>query len=413
MEELAVDGGKPVITSWPARGLFSESEKKGVARLFDRAIESGNAFGYNGPEEEAYCREFAAFLGGGYADAVNSGTSAVYVALRALEVPAFSEVICPPITDPGGVMPVPLCGCIPIVADAEPGSFNIGADSIAKRITRRTSAIIVAHISGVPADMGPIMEIARARRIPVIEDCAQAHGARYRGKLVGTIGTIAAFSTMFGKHHATGGQGGVVFTKSKELYWSSRRYSDRGKPFGLTGTHGNVAASHNLNLNDLSACIGRVQLRKLPRIIRGRQRSARWLTEACKRELKAVRIWEGPPRSEPVYWFVVGHLDLERLRVDKAQFVKALSAEGVPCGASYLHLFTEHDWYRNRAVFQGTGYPWTSPLYKGDPDREYPVPNIRKTDGYSFTIGWHEGVTVGKAREVLRALKKVEAAYLK
>ena len=411
--KLAIDGGEKAVKSWPKRGLFGAAEKKAVMALFDRSIRSGDAFGYNGPEEEAYCKEFANFLGGGYADAVNSGSSAVYVALKTVQPKAFSEVICGPVSDPGGIMPIPLAGCIPVIADGEPGSFNVSPVSIARRVNKRTGAIIVAHIAGIPADMDPIMKIARARKIPVIEDCAQAHGAKYKGRYVGTIGDVGAFSTMSGKHHATGGQGGVVFTKSEELYWRARRYSDRGKPFGLEGTNGNVVCSHNLNLNDLSACIGRVQLKKLPRIVKARQRSAEWLIPACKKELKTVRIPEGLPKTEPVYWFLFVRLDLKGLRVDKAAFVRALSAEGVLCGPSYLHLFTDQDWYRNREVFQGTRYPWTSPLYKGNPDRKYPVPNIRATDKYTFRISWHEAVTVSKAKEILRALKKVEAAYLK
>jgi len=413
-QRLAIDGGeKACRTPWPERGLFGQEEKQAVMAMFDRAIASGRAFGYNGEEEETYCKEFARYLGGGYADAVNSGTTAVYVALRALQIKAFTEVICPPITDPGGVMPVPLCNCIPVPADAAPGSFNMGPEQVEARITDRTSAIIVAHIAGIPADMGPIMEIARARGIPVVEDCAQSHGATYRGQLVGTLGTIAAFSTMFGKHHATGGQGGLVFTRDEELAKQVRRHSDRGKPFGLQGTHGNVVCSLNFNLNDLSACIGLVQLRKLPTIVQGRQRSARVLIEGCKRELKAFRVLEGPPNSESSHWFLFGQLDLGKLKVDKVTFVKALSAEGVPCGASYFHLFTEHDWYRNRAVFPGTGYPWTCPLYKGDPDQEYPVPNIRQADTCTFQMGWNERVTEEKALEVLAALRKVERAYLK
>ena len=381
--------------------------------LFDRCIRAGRAFEYNGPEEDAYCREFAGFLGGGYADAVNSGSSAVYVALRAMDVRAFSEVICGPVSDPGGIMPVALAGCVPIIADAEPGSFNISPRSIERRINRRTGAIIVAHIAGIPADMGPIMEIATAKNIPVIEDCAQAHGAKYRGCLVGTFGDIGAFSTMHGKHYTTGGQGGVVFTRSEETYWRARRYADRGKPFNLEGTSGNVVCSHNMNLNDLSACIGRVQLRKLPKIVEARRRSAKALADGCKKELKAFRITEGPPRSEPSYWFLFVRVDLDKLTVDKETVVKALGAEGIPCESSYLHLFIEHEWYKDRAVFEGTDYPWTSPLYKGNPDRRYPVPNVRATDRYTFRIFWHERVTMGKVGEVLRALKKVEAAYLR
>jgi len=410
--KLAIDGGeKACQTPWPARGLFGEEEKGAVMELFDRYAAEGKEIGYNGPEEEAYCQAFAKFLGGGYADAVNSGTSAIYVALRALELPAFTEVICPPITDPGGVMPVPLCNLIPIAADAAPGSFNVGPEQIEARLNRRTSAIIVAHIAGIPADMEPIMQIARARNIPVIEDVAQAHGATYQGKMVGTFGDIGAFSTMSGKHHATGAQGGVVFTKSEELYWRARRYSDRGKPFGLTGTNGNVVCSLNLNLNDLSACIGLVQLKKLPRIVAARRRAARKLIEGCKKSLRTVRIVEGLPNSEPSFWFLLVQLDLDKLKVDKQTFVAALAAEGVPCGASYFHLFTEHDWFRNRAVFAGSGYPWTSPEYKGNPDREYPVPNVRKTDEYTFPMALHERVTAANIREILQALQKVEEAY--
>jgi len=409
---LAMDGGeKACKTPWPPRSLFGKEEKQAVSDLFDTYAAVGKEISYNGPEEEAYCKAFAEYLGGGYADAVNSGTSAVYVALRALELKAFTEVICPPITDPGGVMPVPLCNLIPIVADASPGSFNAGPEQIEARINKRTSAILVAHIAGIPADMGPLMEIARAKNLPVIEDVAQSHGATYRGKKVGTLGDISAFSTMSGKHHATGAQGGVVFTRSEELYWRARRYSDRGKPFGLAGTNGNVACSLNLNLNDLSACIGLGQLTKLPKIVSARQRAAQRLIDGCKKGLQAVRIVEGLPHSEPSYWFLLAQLDLDRLTVDKPAFVAALAAEGVPCGASYFHLFTEHDWYRNRAVFHGSGHPWTSPEYKGNPDREYPVPNLRKTNEYTFVVSLHERVTATHANEILRALKKVEKAY--
>ncbi len=411
--QLALNGGpKTCKTPWPPRRLFTEKEKRAVIALFDASIASGEAIGYNGPEEENYCKEFAHFLGGGYADGVNSGSSAVYVALRALKVKAFSEVVCGPVSDPGGIMPIPLAGCIPIPADAEPGSFNMSPRSLARRITKRTGAIVVAHIAGLPAEMEPILDLAKAKGIPVVEDCAQTHGAKYHGKYCGTWGDVGAFSTMFGKHHVTGGQGGLVFTKSEEMYWQIRRCADRGKPFNLTGTAGNVLAAHNMNLNDLSACIGRVQLKKLPGILAARRRSARWLIEACRSELKSVRIVDAPPRSEGVYWFLLVQLDLAKLSANKETFVKALAAEGVPCDSSYLHLFSDHDWYRNRNVFEGTTYPWTAPLYKGDPAREYPVPNIRATDKYTFQMFWNERVTRPVAGQVLDALKKVEQAYL-
>ncbi|HEG43900.1 MAG TPA: DegT/DnrJ/EryC1/StrS family aminotransferase, partial [Phycisphaerales bacterium] len=116
----------------------------------------------------------------------------------------------PPITDPGGVMPVVMLGCVPILADSDPRSYNTSAKQIEPLINERTKAIIIAHIGGEPVDMDPIMELARKHSLYVVEDSAQSQGAKYKGRLVGTIGDMAAFSTMSGKHHCTGGQGGVV-----------------------------------------------------------------------------------------------------------------------------------------------------------------------------------------------------------
>ena len=411
--KLAIDGGEKVRTApWPKRALFGEEEKQAVVALFDRCIATGEAFGYNGEAEEAYCRQFAEFQGGGFADAVNSGTSAVYVALRALQIEPFTEVIVPPVTDPGGVMPVPLINCIPIVADAAADSYNVGAEQIRQRITERTSAIIVAHIAGLPADMEAIMEVARARGIPVIEDCAQAHGAKYKGRLVGTFGEAAAFSTMSGKHHATGAQGGVVFVRDEELYWRCRRASDRGKGFGLPDAASNVIASLNLNLNDLDAAIGSVQLKKLPRIIASRRKTAMEIAARCER-LQAVRMVTGLPQAEAVFWFLLFKLDLERICVDKATFVAALAAEGLPVGASYLHVPSLAAWYKDRAVFGKSGYPWTCPLYGGDPDAEYPVPNILATDACHFRMAFHENCGRREVEDIAAALEKVEGAYLK
>ncbi|HOF39460.1 MAG TPA: DegT/DnrJ/EryC1/StrS family aminotransferase, partial [Candidatus Hydrogenedentes bacterium] len=146
-EKLAVHGGNPVRKEpMPPRHLFGEEEKQAALALFDKSIETGEAFGYNGPEEEAYCNRFAAFLGGGYADAVNSGTSAIYVALRALEIEPFTEVIVPSVSDMGGVMPVPLMNCVPVPADCAPGTYNMGPEQVEQAISERTSAIVVAHI---------------------------------------------------------------------------------------------------------------------------------------------------------------------------------------------------------------------------------------------------------------------------
>ena len=223
--KLAIDGGPKIrATPFPGRKLITNAEKAAVLALFDQAIAEGEqVLGYNGPQEDAYCKEFAAWLGGGFADGVNSGSNAVYVALRALDLEPFGEVIVGPVTDPGGVMPVALCNQVPVIPDSGPGSYNTSAEQIAARITDQTRAIVIAHIAGIPCEMDAIMDLARSRGLPVVEDCAQAHGTLYQGKFVGTFGDVAAFSTMFGKLHVTGGQGGIVFTRAEQRYRRDER----------------------------------------------------------------------------------------------------------------------------------------------------------------------------------------------
>jgi len=350
-------------------------------------------------------------MGGGYADAVNSGTNAVYVALRALEIEPGAEVIVPAISDPGGVMPVALCNCVPIPADCAPGSYNIGAEQIEARLTARTAAIVVAHISGIPADMDPIVDLARSRGIPVIEDCAQAHGAIYKGRKVGNFGEAAAFSTMFGKHHASGGQGGIVFTRNEELYWKVRQYADRGKPFGVEDAEGNLVAALNCNMDELHAAIGRVQLRKLPNIISRRRRLMDLLGREWGAGLKATRFVGDPPGCEGTYWFQLFHLDTDRLRVDKAGFVRALVEEGAPASDSYFAAPTRMPWYRNRRVFgAASSLPWSP---EEEAVRQWPLPNIEATDACHFRINVHEGFSEEDIQDLVTIFEKVERAYLK
>ena len=148
-------------------------------------------------------------------DSRNCGTNSVYGALAALNLPPFSEVIVGCVTDPGGMMPIVINNCIPVPADTALGSFNTGAKEIEACITLRTSAIVVAHIGGEPADMPAIMKVAKKHNLPVVEDCAQPHMAKINGKNVGTFGRYGAFSLIFGKHMCTGGQGGAVICNTE------------------------------------------------------------------------------------------------------------------------------------------------------------------------------------------------------
>lgn len=411
-DKLALYGGSPVRSSpFSERGNVGEEEKTAVSALFDAAISTGMAPGYNGPQETAYCEEFAAFLGGGFVDAVSSGTAALYAALRALDLEPFTEVIVGAVTDPGGMMPIPLLNLIPMVADIAPNSYNPGLEEVAALLTPRTSAIVVPHIAGEPANVVEIIKCARERKIPVIEDCSQSHGAKLHGRFIGTYGDIAIFSTMFGKHHHTGGQGGLIYTRDESLYQKVRRASDRGKPFFLPEGSTNVVASLNFNLNEISAAIGREQLRKLPASILKRQKVVRQLLDGII-DLRGVKIPEPIAGAEPSYWFLRMRFEGTALACDKATFCAALAAEGLPLGMDYRnampHLMT---WYVERRVFGHSGYPWASPDYKGDPNRHFPCPNAHAVMDSHFNLNVHEGWGDQEIEDAVDIFHKVEAAF--
>ncbi len=410
---LAINGGPKAITRpLPNRGSMDHREKAAVDALFDEAIATGECIGYNGPQEEALCKEFADYIGVKYADGVSSGTNSVYVALRALDLPPFSEVIVGPITDPGGIMPIVMCCCIPVVADAKKGSYNTCAEEIEKMITPLTKAIVVAHISGEPVDMVPVMELAKKYNLKVVEDCAQAHHAKLNGQFVGTFGDISGMSTMFGKHHNAGGQGGMVFTDNEELYWKARQCADRGKPFGLPAGSENCRANINSNLSEIGAAIGRVQLRKLPKFVEDRRKVIAKLTEGLK-DVRSITIPEIPAGAEHSYWFWRLRFNPEGLSCDKAEYVNALIAEGLSCAVDYAALPHTYDWFTNKCAFGNDGFPWSAPQYTGKYGMGcvFETPNAKEAIKTHFNLYFNESWTDEDIAMVVDTFKKVDAAF--
>lgn len=408
---LAVHGGQPVrSTPFPARGVVTEAEKVAVNRLLDHAITTGEPIRYGGVEEAAYCAAFAANLGGGYADGVSSGTAAVFIALRALELEPRGEVVVSPITDPGGIMPVVLCDCVPVVADAAPGSYNVGVHEVEACITERTRAIVVAHIAGEPADVAGISALATRHGIPLVEDCAQAHAARLHGRPLGTYGQIAAFSTMFDKHHHTGGQGGVVYTADRALHENARRHADRGKPFGLAPGSTSVVAALNLNMDELHAAIGRVQLDRLHDNVDRRRRVAGALAaQVASVTSDAVIV---PPQiagAEPSFWYLRLRIDIARLSCSKPEFAAALAAEGIPLRGEAV-LPHSHSWFAHDGTAD-TNPSLSTDALAGAANRRRPCPNAVGAAATHVGVAIHERWGEREVADTLDALAKVAAAY--
>ncbi len=413
MARLAIDGGSPVRTApFPPRVVVGPEEIDAVMALMEKERTTGGGFDrYGGEHVDAYEREFAAWHGTRYATAVSSGTAAVHTALSALRLEIAQEVISSPITDPGGVAPILWNNCIPVFADADPETMNVSASSIAERITDRTRAVIVTHLAGQPADMDPILAVARAHGLAVIEDCSQSHGALYKGRMVGTMGDLAAFSLMGGKHHTSGGQGGMVLTNDETLYWQAKRFADRGKPFNSPGAT-NLFLGLNYRMSELEAVIGRSQLRKLDAVL-ARRRS---LVDAlCTRiaDLTALRIGKVIPGAVSSWWFILLRVEPGALTANKDELARALTAEGIPCDAAYDHIVPEQDWIRSRATYGASGCPWTCPLYGREVSYEGTLRGAREAVDRHMVLRLHEGCSMREVGDVAAALHKVEAAYLR
>ncbi len=411
MKTLAINGGPRYRSeAWPSRGHFGIEEKKTAMQLFDEAIASGNAFGYGGIQEQAFCEEFAQFLGGGYADGVNSGTTAVYVALAALKPRPFTEVIVSAVTDPGGIMPIVMQNCIPVIADTMPNSYNTGPKQIEEVISERTSAIIVAHIGGEPLDIVEIMKLAKKHKLPVIEDCSQSHAAKINGNYAGSFGDAAAFSVMFGKHFCCGGQGGIVFTKNPDIYQSIRHVSDRGKPYGVANANGNLIASLNFNMDELHAAIGRAQLRKLPAIVAQRQAFARILVANGLDASRAIIIPKLETGMEHSYWWWRLSFAAGQIPCSKTEFCAALQAEGLPILPSYRNALPyTFEWFQNRQ----NKHPWNNPLYQGDATIAPFTPNAFNAMEANFNLAICESWGEKEAEDIIAIINKVENSYQK
>jgi dTDP-4-amino-4,6-dideoxygalactose transaminase len=335
--------------------------------------------------------------GDGYADAVNTGTAAVFVALAALELPAGSHVVVSPVTDPGTITAIIFNRLVPVLMDSRPGSFNSGAEDFERRITSNTRAVVVVHAAGVAADIVGIAEIARRRGIRVVEDCSQAHGALVSGKKVGLFSDIAAFSTMYRKAHATGGSGGVVFTQDRHLFNRARAHSDRGKPFWQEGFNEKdpttfVCAAMNFNTDEISCAIGLHSLAKLASTIERRVAFLRRLEERLIAE-SGVCMPTHITGTESPFFYPIG-VDESRLTCSKTAFAEAVRAEGTDVNPDYRYVVCE--------------WPWVHPYLAGDRTSE----NAVKWRSSSFNILFNENYGPQEVEDIIAAIIKVERCFL-
>lgn len=321
------------FSPWPS---FTTDEIDAV----ERVMRSNRVNYWTGTECRLFEKEFADWCGARHAIAVGNGTLALDLALKGLGVGPGDEVIVTPRTFIASVSTVINAGATPVFADVDRDSGNITADTIAAVLTPRTRAIICVHLAGWPCDMDPIMSLADQHGLYVIEDCAQAHGARYKGRSVGSIGHVGAWSFCQDKIMTTGGEGGMVTTNDRALWNAMWSYKDHGKswqavyelqhPPGFRWVHDSFGT--NWRMMEMQAAIGRVQLRRMAQWTEARQRHAALISQAASRHA-VVRDPQPSAGSEHAaykkYLFVRPEMLGNGWSRDR--IIDAITARGVPC----------------------------------------------------------------------------------
>lgn len=334
---LANDGGIPVRTlpfaAWP---YFDHDEREAAVA----PLVSGKANYWTGTEGIEFEKEFSAHTGCKYAVALANGSVALELALYALGIGPGDEVITTCRSFIASASCIVMRGAAPVLADVDPASQNITADTILPCITARTKAIICVHLAGWPCDMDPIIALAQEHDLKIIEDCSQAHGATYKNRPVGSLGNVAAFSFCQDKIMTTGGEGGMLTTNDEELWRRAWEFKDHGKsynavfniqhPPGFRWLHESFGT--NWRLTETQSAIGRVQLRKLPEWNRIRNRHAAILSDGFSMN-PALRLTIPPPEIGHAYYKYYAFVRPELLRGgwNRDRIMDAINSEGIAC----------------------------------------------------------------------------------
>jgi len=254
-----------------AKPLIGLEEKNAVMKVLDSGMIA------SGPRVEEFEKRFAEYVGTKYALATTSGTTALHLGLLSLGIKTGDEVIVPSFSFVATANSILFCGAKPVFCDVDPRTFTLDPKKVEKRITKKTKAIMPVHLYGQSADMNPLMEIAKKHDVHIIGDAAQAHGAKYDNKMVGSFGDVECFS-FYPTKNMTTSEGGMVTTNNSDIAEKTNSLRNHGREKTKWGyEHGCVG--YNYRMTDISAAIGLEQLKKLPMFNEKRQQNAHYLTK--------------------------------------------------------------------------------------------------------------------------------------
>ena len=400
-------GSRPAFptVSEPDGRTLGEAEIEALTRV----VRSAKLCRTNGHEVDQLEAEFAALIGAGHAVASTSGTAAIHLAVAALDPEPGDEIIVPPISDFGTVAGVLAQNAIPVFADVDPGTGCLTAASVAAAITPRTKAVIVVHLFGGPAPVDEIVQLARARGIAVIEDCAQAYLTLPEGGsgFAGTRGDIGCFSLQQSKH-ITAGDGGLTVTDDPALARRMKLFADKGWPRD-TGERTHLFFGLNYRMTELQAAVARAQLSKLPGVVERRRRTGAAAIAGLS-GLPGLRLVASPQSHS--FWMFPVVLDRSVIGKDCRVFAAGLAELGVPAVGGYLttplHLVPA---VADRSPYGRSDFPYSMPPASREiryRPGDCPVAESMVAETL-LVIAWNEGYGTEQVDWVVDAVREVHA----
>lgn len=407
MEDLAISGGPKAVGTLPPPPKRWAGEE---ARFLTEMVEQESLFYWDGPQTTRLLERFRYRYAFEHVMPCSSGTAAIHIALASAQIGWGDEVITSPVTDMGTLIGVLYQQAVPVFADIDPETYNLSPDAVEAALTERTRAIIAVHLAGNPCDMRALREIARKRNLVLIEDCAQAWGARSGGEIVGTLGDLGCYSLNDFKHISCG-DGGLVGSNDPTFGPALQRYGDKG--YDRTGVRRMPQMlGLNYRMSEPQAAVAAAQMGRVEEITRQQNRNGELLTAliAPLPGLKGPQIHKD---DYCTYWFYILRMTPESFACTRDEFVAALAAEGVPCGPGYITMpIYRYPVFQERKFF-AKGWPLLEYGATKMDYREVCCPAAERMLETCLTIPLLQSYGESEIRAISKAIAKVHGHTLR
>ena len=347
--KLAIHGGKPLIARpAPSPKRWGDPEREQLSKM----IEQRSLFYWKGPQTTLLVERFREQYPLQHVFPCSSGTAAIHIAVAAAGVGPGDEVITTPITDMGTVIGILYQQAVPVFADLEPHTYNLDPADVRKKITSKTKAILLVHLAGNPCNLEAFRTLAEQHNLVLIEDCAQAWGAKYRGRAVGTIGHIGCYSLNDFKHIGCG-DGGIVASNDERFGPLLQKFGDKAYDRSGGARSPDVLAA-NYRISEPQSAVAAAQMLRLEDIVVARTKIGTLLSDRLEK-IPGIHIHQVDPQDRCTFWFYWLRIDPSSFRCSRDEFVDALSAEGVPAWPGYIPtpvyqypIFQNHNFFAGR-----------------------------------------------------------------